>query len=185
MADIAGAVNKMNDIEIAQDAPITEALFLKIGANINELVNALVPVGSIIHSALTEFEFNSEVGSSSVWIIADGRDVTGSKYASRTGRTTVPDLRGTFLRGKNNSRSDGKQDPDGERALLAYQADQAGPHTHTIGSAFGQADFGTGFNGDMFSSNSGAGGGTYTVNSNGTSETRPRNYAVNIFIRIN
>jgi hypothetical protein len=39
MADIPGALVKLNDVEVAQDAPITEALFSKIGANINALID--------------------------------------------------------------------------------------------------------------------------------------------------
>jgi hypothetical protein len=39
MADIPGSINKMNDIEIGVDAPLTEALMNKIGANINALID--------------------------------------------------------------------------------------------------------------------------------------------------
>lgn len=39
MADIASAIDKMNDVEIAADAPLSEALLEKIGANINGLID--------------------------------------------------------------------------------------------------------------------------------------------------
>lgn len=39
MADIAGNIDKMNDIEIASDAPLTQTLMDKIGANINALID--------------------------------------------------------------------------------------------------------------------------------------------------
>jgi len=39
VADIIGSINKMNDIEIGVDAPVTEALMTKIGANINALID--------------------------------------------------------------------------------------------------------------------------------------------------
>jgi hypothetical protein len=39
MADIVGAILKMTDVEIASDAPITEALMTKMGANINALID--------------------------------------------------------------------------------------------------------------------------------------------------
>jgi trimeric autotransporter adhesin len=39
MADIASAAQKINDIEVAQDAPITEALMTKFGGNINYLLD--------------------------------------------------------------------------------------------------------------------------------------------------
>ena len=69
MADIVGALDAMNDIEIASDAPLTEALHTKYGANVNELIKAYMPVGSIIHSLLTEAEVQAEIGSTS-WVIA-------------------------------------------------------------------------------------------------------------------
>lgn len=40
MADIVGAKVKMNDIEVAVDAALSEALHTKIGANINALIDA-------------------------------------------------------------------------------------------------------------------------------------------------
>lgn len=40
MADIPGNIDKLNDIEIAGDAPHSEALMNKIGANINALIDA-------------------------------------------------------------------------------------------------------------------------------------------------
>lgn len=39
MADIPGALLKLNDIEVAQDAPDTESLWNKTGANINQLID--------------------------------------------------------------------------------------------------------------------------------------------------
>ena len=39
MADIPGALSKLNDIEISNEAPVTEALNNKYGANINELID--------------------------------------------------------------------------------------------------------------------------------------------------
>lgn len=39
MADIASARQKVNDIEVSNDAPTTEDLFLKLGANINDYLD--------------------------------------------------------------------------------------------------------------------------------------------------
>lgn len=39
MADIASAKSKMNDVEINADAPLSEALHEKLGANINYLID--------------------------------------------------------------------------------------------------------------------------------------------------
>ena len=56
-------------------------------------------VGSIQQSMLTEPQWATALGAeASKWAIADGRDVTGSKYATLTGNNTIPDLRGAYMR---------------------------------------------------------------------------------------
>lgn len=92
----------------------------------------LNPVGMIISSLLTEAQFQALNGTS--WVLADGRNITGSLYSTITSATLIPDLRGQTLRGKNNGRVDGNQDPDGERALGAFQSHAFGSHDHTQGS---------------------------------------------------
>lgn len=42
MADIPSARSKINDIEVSADAPTTEAIFNKIGANINDYLDRLI-----------------------------------------------------------------------------------------------------------------------------------------------
>ena len=69
-------------------------------------------VGDVKSSMLTEAQYQTHFGSE--WVLADGRDVTGSDYHTITSNTNIPDLRGTFLRGKDNSRG---LDPDGEKSL--------------------------------------------------------------------
>jgi hypothetical protein len=39
MADITSAISKMNDVELNAEAPVTEATCVKIGANINALID--------------------------------------------------------------------------------------------------------------------------------------------------
>ena len=53
-------------------------------------------VGSVQQTFLTAVEFESIMGNE--WVLADGRDVTGSLYEQVTGNSTVPDCRGLFLR---------------------------------------------------------------------------------------
>ena len=138
-------------------------------------------LGDIRHSMLTEAEFQAENGNE--WIIADGRDITGSDlgdvFFARGDAQNAPDLRGMYLRGKNNGRSDGDENPDGELDLGTYQADQNKAHTHThnrynkTGGGAGQM---SGF--DILNL-------TDTTSSSGGNEARPRSITVNIFIKIN
>jgi hypothetical protein len=92
----------------------------------------LSPVGMIAESMLTESQFQELNGSS--WILADGRDVTGTPYANATGQTSIPDLRGVFRRAKNNGRSDGNENPAGEKAIGALESDENASHNHGSGS---------------------------------------------------
>lgn len=73
------------------------------------LDDSTAAIGAIQSAFLTETQFQGQFGTG--WILADGRSVTGSRYASLTGSASVPDLRGVVLRGKNNGRNDGKENP--------------------------------------------------------------------------
>lgn len=138
-------------------------------------------VGQIASSMLTEAQFQSINGSS--WVLMDGRSVAGSAYATLTGSITIPDARGMVLRGKNNGRSDGNQNPDGDSALGLYQGDAFGSHVHTStpiqvgGGTFTAAGNYLGQNGPTV-----AGPGTQGAGGN---ETRMKNITVNHFIKIN
>lgn len=85
-------------------------------------------VGDIRESVLTEAEFQSLNGTG--WVLMDGRNIAGSALATVKGWSTVPDARGQFLRGKNNGRADGLEDPSGERALGNRQGHAFQTHTH-------------------------------------------------------
>lgn len=128
---------------------------------------------------LTEAQFQSQMGTQ--WILCDGRNVAGSDYAVLTGNTVVPDARGLVIRGKNNGRADGNQNPDGELAVGAFQADAFASHGHSLtglNSGTGAAAFPPG----------GAGATLVmptAVNANGGNETRMKNLTGNHFIKIN
>ncbi|RMG19473.1 MAG: hypothetical protein D6729_05135 [Deltaproteobacteria bacterium] len=139
-------------------------------------------VGDIVASLLTEEQFQAIRGPN--WILADGRDVQGSAFAQLFGNNFVPDLRGVFLRGKQNNRNDGKGNPN-EIALGEYQADAFKRHQHGVAPSAGpEAGFATGVKAaasdpagqDVLNGNTGEAG---------EEETRPQNVTVNFFIRIN
>lgn len=159
---------------------VSEALAQQLGGAINYLLASILPVGSLIHAALTESQFQTLT--STGWILADGRNVSGSDYALVTGNSTVPDARGIYMRGKNNGRSTGTGDTSGEVGLGTYQADTFKAHTHTI-SATLLTDTG----GDLATDDgSELARPTQTVTgSTGNPETRSRAIVTNIFIRIN
>jgi hypothetical protein len=157
-------------------------------SNLEASINATSCVGDVIHSLLTEVQFQALRGSG--WILADGRNVAGSAYSLLTGSSTVPDLRSIFLRGKNNGRSDGNQDPSGERALGHFQNDQMQGHTHTVTTYQGTNTIGQWGRGDGVNvPNNQSVGNPQNDGANGAPrtglETRVKNVSVNIFVRIN
>lgn len=174
------------------------ANFTALIASDTRIESSTVPVGSIRAALLDENAFASAAGdpavfdaSNSKWALADGRNVSGSGYATLSGNANLPDLRGVFLRGINGSRADGLGDPDGNRAAGVYQSDQFRNHNHTNGSFAYLVRIGgpntTAFLGD---SNNTTGTEYDVLNSGamqaaGGNETRPRNVAVYYYVRIN
>ena len=99
---------------------------------------------------------------------ADLFAVVGTTYGSGDGSTTfnLPDLRGEFLRGWDDSRG-----VDSGRTFGSFQADEFKSHTHPYDANRGSSDYG-GSNNASGSPNNG------TTSATGGTETRPRNIAL-------
>lgn len=204
MTAIAPSANIIQQESVQFNNPVSEASGTAIGASINYILNSFLPIGSIIHSMLTTAQFQAQVGTTN-WVLADGTSYPGSVYQTLVG-SPIPDLRGQFLRGKNNGRADGNQNPAGEEALGTEETPQVLSHNHGTTDAghthglemnrdFGSSHIsGTGFTdvgryaqigptnacGHIDANTTGI-----TINNSGTAESRPFNVTVNIFIRIN
>jgi len=139
---------------------------------------SVTPVGTIIQSMLTEAQLTTSYGSG--WILADGRNVAGSTYTAITGFTNVPDLRGVYLRGKNNGVTGTQANPDGDLALGTYQDDAFESHTHQYTTNSSQRLAGGASFGDYMT-----GPTTATSVATGGNETRPKSITINHFIKIN
>ncbi len=150
------------------------------------------PVGTIIDSLLTEAQFVALMWSS--WILMDSRSISSSMCANLTGLSSMIDSRGQFRRTKNNGRADGSQDPGGERAIGSLQGQATARnglsisdpgHTHPI-SYWSPSGGAYGLGGGASSTQSGTGPNTTGISLGaGDAETRPRNIAVNTFVKIN
>lgn len=116
------------------------------------------------------------------WVLADGRAVKGSKYATYIS-THVPDLRGCFLRGRNYGRAGGDGNVAGDLVLGSYQHHELQSHSHSFLEMVLQNPV-DGV--DSVAVNSGehrtAAG---TTDPTGGPETRPSNVTINYFICIN
>ena len=129
-------------------------------------------VGSVQQTFLGATEFESIMGSD--WVLADGRDVTGSLYESVTGNSTVPDCRGRFLRtvgGNANATIGGTQE------------DEFASHNHAQQVLVGSG----GSVGELPLANSPGGNNSFEnpTQVTGGTETRPVNITVNTYIKIN
>ena len=165
-------------------------------------------VGTIEQSMLTAAQFTAAAGPDGPnWVLADGRNVAGSRYAQITGSNTVPDLRGAFLRGSGTRAANtswagggvGTYVEDTTRrprnTNFGGTVDANGQHGHGIaGTAFITQSTG-GHNLDA--GNTGAHEGamtpqwdgnhahTFSVTTGGDTETAPKHFNVNYFLRIN
>jgi len=136
-----------------------------------------VPVGSVIyHAANTApagfLKANGATLSRSTY--ANLFAAIGTTFGAGDGSSTfaVPDLRGEFLRGWDDSRG-----VDGSRAFGSTQADELKSHSHTLSLRFNDSSTPRSFVRASSSLNlqTSAGGPT---NATGGSETRPRNIAL-------
>ena len=157
---------------------------------------SIVPIGTVISSVLPPGEFYRQAkitgatfdAEKYTWALADGRDVTRSKYEQLLRATTVPDLRGLFLRGINEARADDRRDPEGQgRHPGDYQADSVVSHGHALSPRIAELALNVGFGGypEHVVGAHAANGTTVTPALYGGAETRPRNAAVYWYIRIN
>lgn len=127
MSDIASVAKLIQVEEIEDSKPCSESMLQKIGGSINYILDQLEgeAVGSIVSSMKDETAFQTAKGAG--WVLADGRSVTGSRYANITGNNTIPDLRGLFLRHGNY---DSGVNPDGNQSPGYYQTDTIASHKH-------------------------------------------------------
>lgn len=175
MSDLPGSKQLVQTESVQYRAGVSESSLQAMGSAVNYCLFNTPPIGSVMSSFLTELQFQAETDTT--WILADGRSIIGSDFAGLTGLSVAPDLRGMFLRGKNNTRSDGNQNPDGDLAVGTYQADQVGPHSHNIPGG-----------------STASGGNPYTIGGSGhdantatygSTETRSKSVTVNHFLKIN
>ena len=118
--------SKLTPTNILHNACLDESMLQKYGSNINHILNQrdCYAIGSIVPTMLTESQWWTQTGdtpwnpltpTATMWVLADGRDVTGSLYSQTITGTSnpnhVPNCLGRFLRGSNNGRSDGFQNP--------------------------------------------------------------------------
>ena len=152
-----------------------------------------LPVGTVVASLLQPAEFAKEVGDpetfdikGSKWTLADGKSVSGTRWAALRGNAPVPNLCGVFLRGKNN----GKRADVKETDLGQFSPDTVGPHEHNVrfydpsGTGKGGASIWWD-GGKPFKVEKDLDFVQGIVTSDSHPETSPKNVTVNYFLKIN
>lgn len=164
----SGAVAKAS--EVNENFQFLMSKVDSLQTRITSLETAELPIGTVI-GTMTPMDTVNEI-----WVLADGRTAT-TEYFQATGNSNIPDLRGMFLRGLNEGRVDGKEDPEGTgRTAGSFQADTLKSHSHLENLASG--------NGGVHS------GGSYGVinqvqtGKTGGAETRPRNMAIFWYVKV-
>jgi len=138
-------------------------------------------LGDVVASMLDERSFRETHGAG--WVLADGRDVSGSAYERLTGRKTTPDLRGVFLRGKNYRRDFASGNEEGDLPLGQYQSDEFKHHDHDLDpapqsySAPEQRQYDLTPTANLM-------GHVSKTKERGGKETRPRSVTVSFFIKV-
>jgi len=153
-----------------------------------------VMLGNVQYSILepaTFFKINNSCKEKPEWILMDGQNIAGSELFKLTGTSKVPDARGLFIRSMNMDQDRKKGDAEGNRSVGQYQKDTFESHTHPITNL--------GLNNMLCPHNSLAGaefsqfGGGQLKDINqiiknepsGGNETRPRNIALYLYIKVN
>ncbi|MGO7300223.1 hypothetical protein ACC718_11785 [Rhizobium ruizarguesonis] len=161
------------------------------------------PIGTIVSSILPPVDFAEATGEKEAdtptkrtWILADGRDVSGSKYATTTHLPSVPNMQGMFLRGL--ARVDARKPGEFQdyatalpRQALTGTTGDDGEHTHGSGAVYSKTDKYDVPGGPVRSVGvsptdpAGLHHHSVSINGGGDSETRPPNVAVYFYIKIN
>lgn len=128
MAEIPAQAKPIQIEETDFRSPTSESLLQKIGGSLNFIIRnkAGLAIGSIEASDLTEAQYQAIRGVG--YVVADGRNVSGSAYHALTGNATIPDLRDRFLRCKDYGAGNNS---DGDTAIGTDQADNIKAHNHT------------------------------------------------------
>jgi hypothetical protein len=149
-------------------------------SDINKLNGNLIKgsIGDVKYSVLNEVKFKELNGEG--WTLMNGDKIPNSKLCKFSGICTLPDARGTFIRGMNENRSSNSGDSDGNRPVGKFQSDSFKSHSHPYVNA---GVWNRSWKGDDSGPKTAhqKAGSTSLV---GSKETRPRNITLFTYIKI-
>lgn len=185
-----------------------------IGDTVNDKINSKlkivkgniiyesIPIGTVIASSLSfeqlctqmdqpyPSQWSSVNSDQYTWVPADGRNIAGSKYDIISSK--VPDLRGVFLRGRNQFDKEEKEkvkkehkDMSGLREIGHFQPDNSNGFLSIDKVAIYEGSANNSTVGPLLITHDNKNQGKKNFNFGKTGETNPRNKAINYFIKIN
>jgi len=186
--DLNGKSAALQGVTVAMRGELTKLQqddLPKLKAEVAAIKAEPSPIGTVISSLLTEAEISGMTG---VWVLCDGRNVAGTAYAALTKRNTVPDLRGSFLRGAGTRAgvtgwAGGTVNSHVEDSTRAPRTDFSVTSRDPIrnsGNARGISGSASYSSGEAYLF---PGLNTNRVDG-GDPETRPKHYTVNFFVRV-
>ncbi len=141
-------------------------------------------LGDVVYSVLAPAQFKEQHGDG--WRLMDGTPFSSEDGLQKMYHPAVsPDARGVFVRGMNQGRDAGQGDQDGNRAVGVYQADAFKHHAHTVGYPYGANQFQGLFTNGAGTYQVDLGHNTSSTAETGGNETRPRNIALYVYIKVN
>lgn len=184
MTDITASNTKIQQEQVAYRAAVSESTFTNFGAAINYALENAGSVGDVVQSMLTLTQFQAQ--RSANWVLMDGGSAAGSTYEILTGNSSVPDLvtSGRFLRQGTPGVVQSDQNQAHSHDVL-YNDGAGGFHKNIAASTLGGSTYYNTSNLPGALSSATGVNGFDTTDSNGGSESRPHNVAVNHFIKIN
>lgn len=156
---------------------------IRNSANPTQMIDAH-RIGDVIYSILPPDQFQKEHGDG--WDLLDGSPLKESDAIKRYySPANLPDGRGVFIRSMNMNRDPSAGDQDGNRAHVGdYQRDGLKKHTHPIPIV----DFwgaGNVYLPAIAPRNPDPNRAGSEVNPDGIDETRPRNIALYLYVKVN
>lgn len=168
-------VSEIEAANAAGDQALADATSPEVMSKISD------KVGTIVQSPLSQAEFN--VDNPGTWLLMNGQSCSGSEYQTLTGSTTVPNLvsQGAFLRQAKSGRAQGSYE---DMDWKGFYQSNTGQNTWSYGHNnvyMGKST--SGYVGNLFQGYW-AGPAAATGTKWDTSEIRPKNIAVNHFVKI-
>lgn len=167
----------IDKIDVSEIERVIDRGVVKINASAKNIGSG--QIGDVKYSVLNEIKFREVNGDG--WILMKQQDISNTTLCRETGYCTLSDARGVFIRGMNSDRERDTGDPEGNRPVGEYQSDMLQKHDHgySTGGIWNRS-----WRGDDSGPKTAYAKSSVTT-ATGGSETRPRNIALYVYIKIN